>query len=190
MKVLAVLGVKGGAGKTTLALHWAIEPAMFGPVMLLDTDPQGTAVSWGSTREEPLPLIHKVAADRMGEVVENVREAEAGLCFIDTAPNAESAALAAASLAALVVIPTLASARDLEELASTVAIVRQAEARAVIVVNAIRSMDALADEARKILHSYELPILPDADRIQLGIGGGADRWSRRPGAGPRKQTGG
>ena len=36
MKVLAVLGVKGGAGKTTLALHWAIEPAMFGPVMLLD----------------------------------------------------------------------------------------------------------------------------------------------------------
>ena len=61
--------------------------------------------------------------------------------------------MAAASLAALVDIPTLASVRDLEALASTVAVVRRAEARAVIVLNAIRSMDALADAAHKILYS-------------------------------------
>lgn len=160
MKVLAVLGLKGGAGKTTMALHWAIEPDITGPVMLLDTDPKGVAASWGSARTEPLPLIHKVKAERIGDIVENIRSADAGLCFIDTAPDTESAAVSAASLAGLVVIPTQASARNIEALRPTVEVVQRSGARAVIVLNAIRSLDAMADEARRVMESYEIPICP------------------------------
>ncbi len=39
---------KGGTGKTTLAIAYALRLAMDGQrVLLLDTDPQGTATAWG-----------------------------------------------------------------------------------------------------------------------------------------------
>jgi chromosome partitioning protein len=160
MKVLTVLGLQGSAGKTMMALHWAIEPAILGPVVVIDTDPRGTAVAWGEKREEEAPAIHKAEADQLGDTVKDMRKADAGLCVIDTTSDANGAAQSAASLASLVVIPSFASVRDLEQLAPTIKVVQEADARAVIVLNAIRSMDALADEARKILESYELPVCP------------------------------
>ena len=44
MKVLTLLAQKGGTGKTTLAVHWAVEAMRGGAhVALIDTDPQGSA---------------------------------------------------------------------------------------------------------------------------------------------------
>ncbi len=44
MKVVAVVSQKGGAGKTTLALHIAVAAERAGlSAAILDMDPQGTA---------------------------------------------------------------------------------------------------------------------------------------------------
>ena len=55
--IVALLNQKGGVGKTTLALHLAGEWANRDQrVMLIDADPQGSALDWSQARaREGLP---------------------------------------------------------------------------------------------------------------------------------------
>ena len=48
MKTIAIVSQKGGAGKTTIAVHLATAAVAGGhAVAIIDLDPQGTAASWG-----------------------------------------------------------------------------------------------------------------------------------------------
>ena len=57
--IVALLNQKGGVGKTTLATHIAGELAMRGQsVILLDADPQGSALDWTQRRsQQGLPRL-------------------------------------------------------------------------------------------------------------------------------------
>ena len=52
MKTIGVLARKGGAGKSTLTLHWAVEAERQGKgkVAVIDMDPQQTSVKWSKRR--------------------------------------------------------------------------------------------------------------------------------------------
>ena len=52
MKTIGVLARKGGAGKSTLTLHWAVEAERQGKerVGVIDIDPQQTSVKWSKRR--------------------------------------------------------------------------------------------------------------------------------------------
>ena len=51
--IIALLNQKGGVGKTTLATHIAGELALRGQqVILLDADPQGSALDWTQRRSQ------------------------------------------------------------------------------------------------------------------------------------------
>ena len=56
MRGLVLASQKGGAGKTTLSRHLAVEAerAGAGPVVLLDADPQGGLAAWWNRRRESL----------------------------------------------------------------------------------------------------------------------------------------
>jgi cellulose biosynthesis protein BcsQ len=53
MRILTIASQKGGAGKTTLTAHVAVEAerAGAGPVAVVDTDPQGSLAAWWNTRQ-------------------------------------------------------------------------------------------------------------------------------------------
>ena len=46
MPVIALVGNKGGAGKTTLAVNLAAGLARHDSVAVIDADPQGSALQW------------------------------------------------------------------------------------------------------------------------------------------------
>jgi len=51
MPVIALLNQKGGVGKTTLSVHLATALADGHKVLLVDADPQGSALDWSAQRE-------------------------------------------------------------------------------------------------------------------------------------------
>ena len=56
MHVIALASREGGAGKTTLASHLAVEAekAGSGPIAVVDTDPQGGLAGWWNGRDAAL----------------------------------------------------------------------------------------------------------------------------------------
>lgn len=53
MHVIAVLNQKGGSGKTTIATHLARAFQLQGSdVLLVDSDPQGSARDWAAAHED------------------------------------------------------------------------------------------------------------------------------------------
>ena len=58
MRTIAVASAKGGVGKTTLAVHLAVASVLQGrDVVLLDADPQLSAVRWSERRSSPGPAV-------------------------------------------------------------------------------------------------------------------------------------
>ncbi len=56
MRTFSLLAQKGGAGKTTLAVHLAVLAESLGErVALIDTDPQRSAADWWRARKLPQP---------------------------------------------------------------------------------------------------------------------------------------
>jgi Mrp family chromosome partitioning ATPase len=57
MVTVAVIAQKGGVGKTTLALHLAVEAAKAGPAIIVDIDPQSSAAQWADNRMAKEPTV-------------------------------------------------------------------------------------------------------------------------------------
>src|SRR5271169_2659981 len=100
MKILAIISQKGGAGKTTLAVHLAAAAAKAGHrSAVIDLDPQGTAASWGDRRQADGPEVVSGQAARLSVLIDAARAGGADLLVLDTAPNADQTALRAAQCA-------------------------------------------------------------------------------------------
>ena len=53
MPVVAIVNQKGGTGKTTLSINLSSAFAEIYPTLLLDADPQGSALDWADSRSAP-----------------------------------------------------------------------------------------------------------------------------------------
>jgi len=121
MKTLAIISQKGGAGKTTLALHLAVAAERDGKQSaIIDLDPQASAASWGDSRVKETPVVVSAQPSRLDKVLAATKSAGATLAIIDTAPHSESASLAVARAADFIIVPCRPAVLDLRAISHSI----------------------------------------------------------------------
>jgi chromosome partitioning protein len=125
MAIVAVLGRKGGIGKSTIVGNLAAEFAAMGrTVAVLDADPQHSVAAWATQGKGMLAgCVEKVKLDGASALATIARKAEkiSEIVLIDTPPGMSDAAYQAALVADLVLLPCGPSALDLLPLKATLA---------------------------------------------------------------------
>jgi chromosome partitioning protein len=154
MKTLAVISQKGGAGKTTLATHLAVAAEQNGlPTVLIDLDPQGSTRVWAEQRGGNVPEVLSDHPRQLPALIERAERAGAGLVIVDTAPNADQAALIAARSADLILIPCQPALYDLAAIGASVDLTMIAKKPCLAVINGAPVQGAATDDARKSLET-------------------------------------
>jgi chromosome partitioning protein len=164
MRVIAVLNQKGGAGKTTIATHLARAMQLAGSdVLLVDSDPQGSARDWAAVREDhPVPVvgIDRPTIDRDLKSI-----ARKDYVVIDGAPQAADLAVSAIKAADFVLIPVQPSPYDIWATSDLVDLVKQrieitdGKMQAAFVVSRAIKNTRIGEDVIGALEGYGLPIL-------------------------------
>lgn len=152
MKTIAIISQKGGAGKTTVAVHLAVAAELCNlKTAIFDLDPQASAASWADKREKDAPVVVSAQAARLSNLLEQAYSQSADLVIIDSAPNADSASLASARVADLILIPCRPAAFDLNAIGTTLSLAAVANKPAYVLLNAVPHHGKVGEEAKTAL---------------------------------------
>ncbi|MCX8050156.1 MAG: ParA family protein [Methylohalobius sp.] len=152
MKTIAMVSQKGGAGKTTIAVHLAVCAELAGHrAAIIDVDPQASALEWYHRRQADTPEVIRATPEQLSSLLDQARKNGANVVLIDTAPHSERGALVAAGLADQVLIPCRPAAFDVAAIGTTLGLLRLSGTidRAAIVLNAVPPRGAQVEEAAK-----------------------------------------
>ena len=168
MSIISVLNPKGGSGKTTISTNLARSLHDRGySVLLVDSDPQGSARDWHATRDDnPLELI---ALDRpnnmktLGTMATNY-----DFVVIDGAAKLEDMIAACIKVSDLVLIPVQPSpydiwaASDLVDFLKARQEVTDGKPQARFILSRVVDGTRLGQEIRAALDEYALPVCTTA----------------------------
>ncbi len=164
MKTIAILNQKGGSGKTTISINMTEALRRQGKnVVLVDSDPQGSARDWAAAAEE-CPF-HVVGIDRPTIDRDIKAITDRDFIIIDGAPQIANLAASAIKAADIVLIPVQPSGLDVWATADMVDIIKQrieiteGNLKAAFVINRVIKNTKIGNEILTVIADYGLPVL-------------------------------
>jgi chromosome partitioning protein len=130
MKTIVIANQKGGSGKSTTTVHLAVaaEQAGDGPVIISDTDPQGSTVDWFNQRKKAgldTPRYAPLTFPDLPHYLRALKDAGASYLFIDTAPSIGGVNPDLFAIADLILIPLNPTPTDLRALVKGLPVIKQ-----------------------------------------------------------------
>lgn len=163
MRTVAVVSLKGGTGKTSLALHLAGELG----ATVADCDPQGSASQWAESGDLEFPVVPLEAGRGAARFQAALETIDAETVVLDCPPELAETAMLAALLADLLLIPATPSALDLWAAQRAVALAQEAREErgdslplVSLVPSRLISRTKLAAELPDTLKAFGEPVAP------------------------------
>lgn len=172
MPVLALVGNKGGAGKTTLCVNLASALSARHRTIILDADPQRSSLQWRELSDRGGAVSVVDASADLGSLIRQAR-ADHEFVLVDCPPSVHArettAALAACDLA---LIPVQPSPLDIWATVYIESKVDEARAinpnlRALLVINQLEPRTKLSQLTREALGELALPVADTAIRRRV-----------------------
>jgi len=164
MKVIAIVGQKGGTGKTTTAIGLAVAASEAGQTaVIIDLDPQANAANWKDRRRIENPAVVSVPPSRLKQALEAAASHGADFVVIDTPGKSDSAAIEAARIADLVLVPLGPHIFHLETLPGLRDLLRVAgDKPALVILNGLHPQATKqAEEAKRMIAElFGFPVSP------------------------------
>lgn len=170
MKVLGAFSQKGGSGKTLLACHCSVAARERGEkVVLIDADEQGSATSWGESRDGDEPMIVKGTPSNIKTVLEAAKAESYTLAIIDCPPHAVAGVGDLIKACDYVMVPCQPSAFDIAASGRAVSLLQSNKVPFGFVINRAPYRAPEIEETREVL-SQSAKVCPTviADRRIYG----------------------
>jgi len=164
MKSVALLARKGGAGKTTCAIHMGVLAQADGlRVVFFDLDPQRSLSAWWQSRASSSPPLIEADAKRLPELLAAAAGEGYDLAVVDTPPAVTFDTARVAAAVDLALIPLRPSVLDIYAVEGTAAVVRATKTPALLILNACVPPKEAGEapttaEARKALEAIPAPV--------------------------------
>ena len=187
MRVIGIIGRKGGVGKTTVAVHLAAEyTARRRRVMVVDADMQGSATYWADPGALPVPVVPLPLEDASDVPTwsRDIAAMDADVVVIDAPPHLDATLGGIIGLADVVAVPCGPSGLDLVATVDVIGLVHEIRSnrdgnkpRLVIVPNRVDRRTTSGRELPEALADLKEAIAPPlGDRTAFVDAFNAGEW--------------
>ena len=166
MHVILIATQKGGAGKSTLAVHLGGFAGLHGKTRLIDADPQGSLSFWHRRRTADHPTLTQADASTVPGILDAARREGVAWSIIDSPPQNGALISLLMGRATLTLVPVRPGPFDLDAVGATLALARRLRSPMACIINAApaitrgeRETSAVA-ETRAVLAGMGAPVLP------------------------------
>lgn len=166
--VVSFLNQKGGSGKTTISTNVARALIEEGSkVLLVDSDPQGSARDWHAACDENIVPVIGLDRPTLDKDVKAISKGYDWI-IIDGAPQTSSLAISAVKVSDIVIIPVQPSPYDIWATSELVELVKQrqeiSEGKPLtyFIVSRMIQRTILSNDVGEALQDYELPVLKNS----------------------------